>query len=119
MGAWVGLQHIKQAELFESLLRADGRFELVTPRSLALLCFQLRPTGAVGPLAGDALAQANVLTKRLEDTVNQRGIFVVHTDLEGRICVRFVPGSPWTQTRHIYEAWAIFQRAATDLLRVE
>ena len=81
----------------------------MTPRSLALLCFQLRP-------AGTDSARANALTKRLEDLVNQRGIFVVHTELSGRYVVRFVPGSPWTQEEHIRSAWAIFQQAATDIL---
>ena len=110
------LQHIEQAKLFESLLRADPRFEMVTERSLALLCFQLRPSDTVGPLSGDSLAVANRLTKRLEDVVNQRGIFVVHTDLAGRYVVRFVPGSPWTHEHHIRHAWALFQQAATDVL---
>ena len=112
-------QHIAQAELFESLLRADARFALTTPRSLALLCFQLLPSGVVNastPLSDADLAQANALTKRLEDVVNTRGIFVVHTELKGRYVVRFVPGSPWTQDSHIRNAWAIFQQAATDVL---
>jgi aromatic-L-amino-acid/L-tryptophan decarboxylase len=101
------------------LLASDARFELVTPRSLALLCFCLRPADAPArgqPWDAATLATANLLTKQLEDTVNARGIYVVHTELRGQYVVRFVPGSPWTTDSHIQAAWATFQQAANDVL---
>ena len=87
------------------------------PRSLSLLCFQLAPPEALADLTPEgARERANALTKRLEDLVNQRGIFVIHTDLAGQYVIRFVPGSPWTTDDHVRAAFDLFQRTATEVL---
>eukprot|EP00160_Parvularia_atlantis_P018222 Unigene6630_Nuclearia_a/m.20372 Unigene6630_Nuclearia_a/g.20372 ORF Unigene6630_Nuclearia_a/g.20372 Unigene6630_Nuclearia_a/m.20372 type:complete len:125 (+) Unigene6630_Nuclearia_a:471-845(+) len=105
-------KHITQAELFESLVRGDERFELVAPRSLSLVCFRLVP-----PASANASAdQVDELNRKFEDTVNTRGVFIIHTSLAGKYVLRFVPGSPWTEERHVRAAFATFQQVASELL---
>lgn len=93
-------------------MRADGKFEVVVQRSLALVCFRaLPPKGSTF-----TLEQINDLNQKLENLVNTRGIYIVHTALKGKYVLRFVPGSPWTEDSHIHAAWALIQTAADELL---
>ena len=94
--------HLRLAELFEQLVRADDRFEVATPRRLGLVCFRLR----------DADDDAN---RALLDRVNASGrAFLTHTALplpapDGptRTILRMAIGATTTEERHVREAWEL------------
>lgn len=93
-------EHMRLAELFESLVRADPRFEIVAPRTMNLICFRLK--------ADD---DAN---KRLLHALNDSGrIYLTHTVLPGvGYTIRFCIGASATQERHVRAAWELIQKTA-------
>ncbi|WP_257458330.1 pyridoxal-dependent decarboxylase [Archangium lipolyticum] len=99
-------QHVRQAELFASWVEADTRFELAVPRSLALVCFRLRPRPGEEPAATDAR------NRQLLERLNASGkAFLTHTVLPGvdgapaRYVLRMAIGSPRTEERHVRAVW--------------
>lgn len=106
-------QHIRRdvalAELFESLVRADDRFEITAPRVLNLVCFRLRRGG------DDA-------NRRLLDAVNATGrAFLTHAVLPdppagpAGLTLRLVTGSPATTESDVRETWELLLRLADQL----
>jgi aromatic-L-amino-acid/L-tryptophan decarboxylase len=99
-------EHIRQAELFTSWVQADARFELAVPRSLALVCFRLRPRPGEEPAATDAR------NRQLLERLNATGkAFLTHTVLPGvdgapaRYVLRMAIGAPRTEERHVRAVW--------------
>lgn len=96
-------RHVELARRFEEHVRADPRFELVTPRSLSLVCFRVRGAD-------------DELNLRLLETVNATGrLFMIHTALEGRAVLRFVVGTPSTEERHVDDAWDTVREVADSM----
>eukprot|EP00271_Cylindrocystis_brebissonii_P023518 TRINITY_DN9795_c1_g1_i1.p1 TRINITY_DN9795_c1_g1~~TRINITY_DN9795_c1_g1_i1.p1 ORF type:complete len:467 (-),score=84.10 TRINITY_DN9795_c1_g1_i1:877-2277(-) len=72
-------KHIGLGELFEQLVRSDDRFEIVTPRTFALICFRVKPP------AGDP-DNGKTLNATLIERVNSGGsLFFTHT-VSGEVC---------------------------------
>jgi aromatic-L-amino-acid decarboxylase len=100
-------EHVRLAELFEGLVRADERFEVPVPRSLSLVCFRLR--------GRDDAAQ-----RALMDRLNASGrLYLTHTVLpatKGRsaptFTLRLAIGATRTQERHVRAAWEAIRAAA-------
>jgi aromatic-L-amino-acid decarboxylase len=99
-------EHVRQAERFASWVEADERFELATPRSLALVCFRLRPAPGEEPAATDAR------NRQLLERLNASGkAFLTHTVLPGvdgtpaRYVLRMAIGSARTEERHVRAVW--------------
>jgi aromatic-L-amino-acid decarboxylase len=99
-------EHVRQAELFESWVKGDERFELAVPRSLALVCFRLRP----GP--GEAPAATDARNRQLLERLNASGkVFLTHTVLPGvegappRYVLRMAIGAARTEERHVRAVW--------------
>ena len=85
-------QHIAYAELFEQLVRADERFEVLTPRTMNLVCIALH--------AGDDA------TRNLMEAVNDQGpAFLTHTSvpMDGtiRYAIRVSIGATTTKEQHV------------------
>lgn len=83
---------LEQAELFESLVRADDRFEVLMPRTMNLVCIALK--------AGDTA------TRTLMERVNNEGpAFLTHTSVPmpagERYAIRVSIGATTTRTEHI------------------
>lgn len=94
-------EHVRLATLFEELVKADPRFEIVAPRVLNLVCFRLR--------TGDAP------TKALMERLNASGrMFLTHTTLppDGRVCLRMAIGAVETREGHVRAAWDEIRRSA-------
>ncbi|RMH28772.1 MAG: aspartate aminotransferase family protein [Planctomycetota bacterium] len=103
-------EHIRRsislASDLETRLRADPRFEVPVPRSLALVCFRLRGEDA--------------RTERLLERVNASGeAFFTHTRIEDRdrpgetrLVIRAAVGGVWTRAEHIDRAWRALDREA-------
>lgn len=94
--------HVRLAELFESLVRADDRFELPTQRCLSLVCFRLKG-------ADDA-------SRRLVEGLNAtRRIFLTPTTVplgpEGTptYIIRMAIGAVRTEEGHVRAAWELIR----------
>jgi aromatic-L-amino-acid decarboxylase len=106
-------EHIRLAELFETWVRADARFELAVSRSLSLVCFRLAPRPGEAPEATDARNRA------LLDQLNASGrVFLTHTVLPGvggspaRYVLRMAIGAARTEERHVRACWEALQQLA-------
>jgi aromatic-L-amino-acid decarboxylase len=95
-------EHMCLSELFESLVRADPRFEIVAPRSTNLICFRLK---------GD-----DALNKRLLESLNASGkLYLTHTVLPGvGYTIRFCIGATATLEHHVRAAWQLIQATAAS-----
>ncbi|MBL9032064.1 MAG: aspartate aminotransferase family protein [Phycisphaerae bacterium] len=97
-------EHVRLAGLFEAWVRADGRFEVVSPRTMNLVCFRLR--------GGDG---AN---RRLMEGLNGSGsMYLSHTvvpDGAGgtKVALRMAIGATLTEERHVRAAWEAIAREA-------
>ena len=103
-------EHIRLARLFESLIAADERFEIVAPCTLNLICFRLKDSPK-----GD-------LNKILLDSLNSGGkLFLTHTSLPasmgGHKCIlRVAIGATFTAESHVRAAWTHIENTASKLL---
>jgi aromatic-L-amino-acid decarboxylase len=86
MAAWLGQR-----------ISASGRFELVAPVNMGLVCFRLRQ--------GDDATRD--LMRRINDT---NAFFVSHTVLSGRFTIRVAVGNMRTQWQDVEELWALISR---------
>jgi aromatic-L-amino-acid/L-tryptophan decarboxylase len=90
--------HVALAAELAGWARADGRFVLPVPPSLALLCLQVH-TGA-GPDADDAA------TRSVLERVNASGrALLTHTTVAGRYVLRVAVGSVATRAEHVAALW--------------
>lgn len=100
-------EHVRLSEMVERFIKYDDRFELVVPRSLALVCFRV-----AGP---------DDLTKRVIDRVNASGkAFLSHASWPGpsgrpRPIARVAIGGPATREEHVRAAWDLIVRATDEL----
>lgn len=107
--------HVRLGELFESLVRADPRFEVAAPRSLSLVCFR-----QVRDARGAPLPDPDGANRALLDRVNTTGrAYLVHTALPAangkpaRLVLRMAIGGTRTGEAHVRAAWELLQSAAT------
>lgn len=97
-------EHLSLAAEFAEWVAADPCFELVTPRSLSLVCFRHR--------AG------NEATRSIQARVNAAGrIFISHTVLRGQHVLRLSVGAAATRREHVCAAWRELQAAAAAYTR--
>jgi aromatic-L-amino-acid decarboxylase len=102
-------EHLRLAALVKDWVEADGRFELLAPVDLALVCFRLND--------GREEAGLNELNRRLLERVNASGrVFLSHTTLRGKYTLRLVVGQRTTEERHVRQAWDIVAAAAREVL---
>uniref|UniRef100_A0A3Q3DFH1 Aromatic-L-amino-acid decarboxylase n=1 Tax=Hippocampus comes TaxID=109280 RepID=A0A3Q3DFH1_HIPCM len=104
-----GLQaHIRKqvglAKEFESLVRADKRFEICADVIMGLVCFRLK---------GSNELNQNLL-KRI---TKRREIHLVPCHLTGRFVLRFAICSRTTESHHIREAWRHITQLTFELLQ--
>lgn len=101
---------VRLAELFESLVRADDRFEVPTERALSLVCFRYR--GRDGR-AGDDENRALLKSLNESGAVHLTPTIVpVGPGGEDRYILRMAIGGPFTREEHIRAAWEHIARTA-------
>ncbi|ROO61115.1 aromatic-L-amino-acid decarboxylase [Micromonospora sp. Llam0] len=109
---WYGAQglraHVRSAVAhaawFADQVRADDRFEIVTPGPFSLVCFRLR-------------GQPDEVNSALLAGVNASGtVLLTHTRVAGRFTLRLAVGAPRTERRHVAAAWELIADTATGLL---
>lgn len=101
-------EHVRLAAAFEALVRADDRFEVVTRRTMNLVCIALRAA------PGESPDHTNARTKALHHTLNASGtMMVTHTILpNGRYVIRFAISGTYTREEHVVGAWNVVIRQA-------
>ena len=104
---------IRMAVLFESLVRADQRFEICAPRHLQLVCFRMTGPPGIDP------ELLNARNRELLERINLTGrVFLSHTTLPSpdggpeRFVLRLAVGSTSCRDEHIRTAWDIVRREA-------
>jgi len=103
-------EHLRLAGLVKDWVEADGRFELLAPVDLGLVCFRLND--------GRGEAALNELNRRFLDRINAAGtIFLTHTTLREKYTVRLVVGQRTTEEGHVRGAWDVISSAADEVLR--
>ncbi|KAG7476044.1 aromatic-L-amino-acid decarboxylase [Solea senegalensis] len=96
--------HVALAKEFESLVRADKRFEVCAEVIMGLVCFRLK-----GP---------NELSENLLKKINQsREIHLVPCQLSGRFVLRFAVCARTAESRHIQEAWRHITQLTLDVFQ--
>jgi tyrosine decarboxylase len=105
--------HVRLAEGLETMVRADARFEVVTTRRFALVCFRLRPVQSMG---GEKTA--NDINRALLEQVNavSLGPYVSSAKVGGMYLLRCAVGSTLTEERHVKDAWRVVQDQASAIL---
>jgi aromatic-L-amino-acid decarboxylase len=92
--------HLELAEVIEDRITEASDFELLAARTVNLLCFRYRPAGISDESAIDA---AN---ERLLSELNSSGeLYLTHTRLGGKFCLRLVTGQTQVNRSDIDEAW--------------
>ncbi|KQK02568.1 tyrosine decarboxylase 1 [Brachypodium distachyon] len=114
--------HVRMAALFEGLVKDDPRFEVVTERRFALVCFRLRAPDQLmdeGNEKKKTTAAANELNRRLLREVNgvALGPYMSAAVVGGIYILRCAVGSTLTEERHVRQAWEVVQERATSILR--
>jgi tyrosine decarboxylase len=105
---------VRMAEGFEGMVKADPRFEVVTERQFALVCFRLRLPPKFG---GEKTA--NELNRALLEEVNavRSGPYMSSAMVGGMYILRCAVGSKLTEERHVKDAWEVVQDRASSILR--
>ncbi|XP_016301208.1 aromatic-L-amino-acid decarboxylase [Sinocyclocheilus anshuiensis] len=97
-------KHVGLAKEFESLVRADQRFEISADVVLGLVCFRLKGS--------------NELNETLLKRINRaRKIHLVPCQLAGKFVLRFAMCARTTESRHVQEAWSHISHLASELLQ--
>jgi aromatic-L-amino-acid decarboxylase len=96
-------RHVELTRQFEDWITGDERFELCAPARLNLLCFRHR--------AGEDV------NRLLLERLNARGkLYLSHTVLDGRYCLRFCVGQTNTGETHIKAAWEEISSTADRII---
>jgi aromatic-L-amino-acid decarboxylase len=95
-------EHVRLAELFESWVRAEPGWEVVSPRHFSLVCFRREGSDAEN--------------ERLLEHVNASGeVFLSHTRIEGSYVLRLAIGNFRTTQDDVRLAWDVLTREAARL----
>lgn len=103
-------KHIDFAAMLEEWIAAEPDFEIVAPRSLALINFRYHPAGIDEPEALDRLNAA--LLQRINDDGR---IYLTQNKVRGRAAIRFSIGQTNTEQRHVREGWDVVTEIARSL----
>lgn len=105
-------RHIDLAAGLEQTIKEHPHFELLTPRTLNLLCFRYRPAGVEDDEA------LNRINETLLQEVNATGkLFITHTKIQGKYTLRMVIGQTYVTAEHVRRAWEVICRTAERVLR--
>jgi len=104
--------HVQLADDLSQWILTDGRFQIMAPVRLSLVCFRLNP----GHLSEE---QLDSLNRKLLEQINASGeVFMTHTSLRGKYTIRVAIGARTTSRKHVEKAWEIIRKTADDLLGV-
>ncbi len=103
-------EHIRLAHYFAGQILEDGRFELLAPVTLNLVCFWYRPRG------DHSVEYINNLNKQIETQINNSGkAYITHTKLDGRYTLRMVTGQTNVSQRHVDDFLELLKKVVEDI----
>jgi len=103
-------EHLLLAQAFKRWVEESADFEILAPVPLNTICFRLNPSGS--SKNGLSPEELDELNKNFLDEINRSGqIYVTHTRLDGRFCIRLSIGQTQTRRDHVEKAWEIIQNA--------
>jgi aromatic-L-amino-acid/L-tryptophan decarboxylase len=95
-------EHLRLAELFETLVREEEGWQVTAPRLFSLVCFRREGSDEEN--------------ERLLERVNDSGeVFLSHTRFAGRYQLRLAVGNFRTTEEDVRLAWDVLRREATAL----
>jgi aromatic-L-amino-acid decarboxylase len=102
--------HIELAREAAEWIETAPDFELMAPRSLALVNFRFHPSGVDEPAALDRL------NERLLEALNDSGaLYLTPNRVHGAYTIRLSIGQTRTRRRHVEAAWRRIQETARGL----
>lgn len=103
-------EHIDLAKQFETWVNDDNLFEVMTPRTLSVVCFRYRPSGIY------AMEEINNINEKLLEKLNASGkVFLTHTKLNGCYTLRMVIGQTTVAKNHVEHAWKLIQETSKTI----
>lgn len=103
-------EHISLAKELEEWIEHSEDFELITPRTLNLVCFRYHPA------AGSDEENLNQINEQLLEKLNKSGyVFLSHTKLNGKYTLRMVIGQTFIERKHVEQAWKLIKTTAHEL----
>ncbi len=107
--------HLAMAQEFSNWVQKSPLFELMAPVPLNTVCFRFNPFRSKGASVPESRLEA--WNKELLDKVNASGrIYLTHTKLSERYCLRVSIGQVQTRREHVTEAWQLLQGEASALV---
>lgn len=95
--------HLAMAQDFAGWVDGSEDFERLAPVPLQTVCFRYKPSK--GQARDLSELELNSLNQRLLAAVNRSGrVFMTHTSLEGRFCLRLSIGQASTRPEHVEQA---------------
>jgi aromatic-L-amino-acid decarboxylase len=92
-------EHLRLATLFAQWMEKDGRFEILAPVTMGVVCF--RPVGYSDEACG-----------ALVDQLNANGeTYLTRTKLHGRVAIRVGLGNVLTTETHVQNVWQLIRDA--------
>ena len=102
--------HIDLARAAAGWIESAEDFELMAPRSLALINFRYHPKDVGDPATLDRL------NERLLEALNDSGqLYVTQNRVRGAYAIRLSIGQTQTKRRHVGAAWQRIQETARGL----
>lgn len=102
--------HVELARELENIIIRSENFEMITPRTLNLICFRFKPKNISEE---DYL---NRLNESLLQKVNESGaLFITHTKLNGKYTLRLVIGQTRVTRDHVLNAWEFINKTAKTI----
>ncbi len=95
-------EHCALAQRFAGWVDAHPQMERLAPVHFSVVCFRIRPRGA-----GDEAELERINADVLERVNASGGIFISHTKLKGKYCLRLAIGNLQTGEEHIRRAFAL------------
>ena len=100
-------EHVALAAAFARRVDAHPRLERLAPAPLSVVCFRVRPEGETDE------TRLESLNARVLERVNASGeVYLSHTKLKGRYCLRVAIGNLGTDARRVDRAFALVCAAA-------
>ena len=93
-------EHVRLAREFGSWVDAHPQMERMAPVNFSVVCFRVRPDGV------DEESELEKLNAAVLDKVNAGGeVFLSHTKLKGRYCIRIAVGNLQTRIEQVRRAF--------------
>lgn len=106
-------RHIEYGRWLAETIDAHPAFERLAPAPLNCVCFRWLPPGVDDE---QDIEEANrALLAEIQDG---GGLYLTHTRLEGRYCLRIVPGQTRVERRHVEAAWSVILETSKGLRKV-